>query len=281
MKVKAILPACGKGLVSIVLMLTGCTTTSPSDRFEAAARAHDLTSGEVVGRDFHHRTFARAERGSGDLFVYFGGDGPPFVRRDVIAADPTPRDPLTLGLLARGPAPAVFLGRPCYHGLMAGCHPELWTVGRYSETVVASLTAATRRLIEDVSGNVVLIGYSGGGVLALLVAERVERVDAVVTLAANLDIDHWVDLHDYSPLVTSINPVTIAGRRPDLIHLHFVGDADLVVPPSIHTRLTERLPPRAFRTLAGFDHRCCWVQQWPQLAAELDERLTEHARGRR
>ena len=279
MKVKEIIHACGRCLGILAALSTGCALGTPAARFEAAAESAGLSAGEIAGAGFRHRTFtADPTAGGSTLFVYFGGDGTPFVRPDTVARDPTPRRPLTLDLLRRGPAPAVFLGRPCYHGLTERCHPGLWTVGRYSEPVVASMTAATRRLIESGGHErAVLIGYSGGGVLALLVAERLRRVDAVVTLAANLDIDAWGGLHGYSPLTTSINPVTAAGTRHDLVHLHLSGDADRNVPPPVHGRLHDKLAHGAFRTLAGFDHRCCWVQAWPRLAAELQRRLSESA----
>jgi pimeloyl-ACP methyl ester carboxylesterase len=157
---------------------------------------------------------------------------------------------------------------------MAGCQPELWTVGRYSEPVVASMTVATRRLIESGGHDgALLIGYSGGGALALLVAERLELVHAVVTLAANLDIDAWTTLHGYSPLATSINPVTVAGTRIGLRHRHLTGAEDGNVPPVVQRRLMEQLPADSFRTVAGFDHRCCWVERWPELLAGVERGL--------
>lgn len=284
MNVKAIVHTCGKGLASLVLTLAGCTTSDPTQNFERAADRAGFIAGEIDGTAFRHRTFTAPARGGGanTLLVYLGGDGTPFLRRDSIAADPTPRRPLTLELMAAGPRPAVLLGRPCYHGRGPDCHPGLWTIGRYSEDVVASLTAAVRRLArQHTVEQLVLVGYSGGGTLALLVAERLSAVDAVVTLAANLDVDAWTALHGYSPLTTSLSPVGVAGRRTDLRHLHVTGDADRNVPPALHARLRERLPAEAFLTIAGFDHRCCWTAAWPRLAAELHRLMAPPARAAR
>ena len=277
MKVKAMSYCCGKSLVSACLLLTACTATSPAARHDAAAARLGLEAGEIRGDGFSHRTYSsralvgeRANAGR-TLFVYFGGDGTPFVRRNAVARDPTPRKPLALALLARGPQPAVFLGRPCYHGLVEGCDPALWTVGRYSEAVVGSMAAATRELLQAGGHEAgVLVGYSGGGVLALMVAERLPAVKAVVTLAANLDLGAWTELHGYSPLSDSINPLTAAGSRDDLRHLHLTGALDANVPPDVQKRLEAKLGSEAFATLPGFDHRCCWVDSWPAL---LDDRL--------
>ena len=75
------------------------------------------------------------------LHVYLDGDGTPMLG-SYPAADPTPRDPLVLDLMALDSTPSIYVGRPCYHGLSgAPCSPSLWTSGRYSEPVVASMAA--------------------------------------------------------------------------------------------------------------------------------------------
>ena len=87
------------------------------------------------------------------------------------------------------PGPAVYVGRPCYHGLgdRASCVPALWTSGRYSESVVTSMAAAVQRVVAARGiERTVWIGYSGGGVLAVLLAPRVPETVGLVTIAANL-----------------------------------------------------------------------------------------------
>ena len=54
--------------------------------------------------------------------------------------------------------------------------------------------------------SIVLIGHSGGGTLAVLLAPRIEDVSGVVSIAANLDIDAWADHHNYDRLTGSLNP---------------------------------------------------------------------------
>lgn len=258
-------------------ILGGCAGQAPAVRFDAVAREAGFTAGEVAGDGFRHRTYSRAALGGrgGRLHIYIGGDGTPFPRPTAIAADPTPRRPLTLSLMQRDPHPAVLVGRPCYHGLQDGCHASLWTLERYSKPVVDSMAAAIRRILATGDfQNVVLIGYSGGGVLGLLLADRMAEVDAVVTLAANLDTEAWTSLHGYTPLAGSLNPAAVTLSRGDLFHLHYTGTADDNVPPAIHRALAGKLPAGSLRTVAGFDHRCCWVDGWPGLLAEVDRYLS-------
>ena len=61
-------------------------------------------------------------------------DGSPWFWGTSPAADPTPRNPITLMLMTRDNADSVFVGRPCYYGLMKdrGCVSDLWTFSRYS-----------------------------------------------------------------------------------------------------------------------------------------------------
>jgi hypothetical protein len=162
----------------VITALTGCAT--PSQRFDQRASKLGFSRHTVTGTEFEHAVYtARAPGWAPLLHVYLEGDASPRMAHRYSPADPTPHRPLTLELMALDPAPSVLLGRPCQHGLDPGCDPELWTVGRYGERVVASLAAAVERERQgrEASG-VVLVGYSGGGGLALLIAERVPTSSA-------------------------------------------------------------------------------------------------------
>jgi pimeloyl-ACP methyl ester carboxylesterase len=200
------------------------------------------------------------------LHVYIEGDGRPWLYGVLAAVDPTPRDAYALRLMARDPAPAVYLGRPCYFGLHAddSCDERFWTAARYAPAVVDSMAAALERLLaEQGHPAAVLVGYSGGGALAVLLADKVSRVRRVVTIAANLDTDQWTARHGYLPLAESLNPMTSA-RLQGIAHVHFGGAGDAVVPGDMIRAFAERHGGR-YRIVDGFDHRCCWHQRWPDL----------------
>jgi hypothetical protein len=259
--------------------MAGCAS-APAARFDREARVLGLAASTVASPGFTHRIAANQARWGDRLHLYLDGDGRPFVNRTHVARDPTSRDPLTLRLMEQDPNPAVLLGRPCYYGLGGPCEPRLWTTGRYGETVVQSMVAAARAVIRERAPRVVvLIGYSGGGTLAVLMAEQMPEVAAVMTVAANLDIDAWTRLHGYSPLAESTNPVKLNDPRNDLVHLHFAGGRDANVPPQIHEAARARFPGGRFFVLADHDHRCCWTDTWPERLADLDAALAGNASG--
>ena len=230
---------------------------------------HGLERFEVRGTGFQHRVLGRGDwRAASRVHVYLEGDGLPWASRRRVAADPTPRDPLALRLMVADPTPSLYVGRPCYQGFAkaAGCSPWLWTHGRYGEEVVESLTRAIARLLPP-EGNrdIALIGYSGGGVLATLIAARLKGVSGVVTVAANLDIDAWADHHGYSRLTDSINPADQPPLDARIGQLHLVGADDDAVPPDAIKRYLAANPGARVAVIPGFDHRCCWIERWPEL----------------
>jgi pimeloyl-ACP methyl ester carboxylesterase len=203
------------------------------------------------------------------VHVYVDGDGTPW-EAGRPAADPTPRDTLVLELMRLDESPSLYLGRPCYHGLAGdpACTPALWTGRRYSEAVVASMAAAlsrvlTARAIERVAW----IGYSGGGALAVLLAPRVAGTVAVVTVAANLDIDAWTAHHGYLRLAGSLNPASEPALPRHLYARHYVGGRDPIVP--LHVVAGGSVDPAGMVVIPEFDHICCWRRLWSSILADL------------
>ncbi len=227
----------------------------------------------VAGASFQHLVLSSPERSGPTLHIYLDGDGSPYVG-GYPAVDPTPRDPLVLDLMTLDPGPAVYVGRPCYHGLgdRASCVPALWTSGRYSESVVSSMAAAVQRVVAARGvERIVWIGYSGGGVLAALLAHRVPETVGLITIAANLDIDAWSDLAGTPRLVESLNPARQSPLAPGVYQRHYAGGRDEIVPMGITRR--GAAPGAEVVVVADYDHRCCWITLWPSILARLDREI--------
>jgi pimeloyl-ACP methyl ester carboxylesterase len=131
------------------------------------------------------------------------------------------------------------------------------------------MAAATRRIVAaEGVGELVWFGYSGGGSLAVLLAARVPESVAVVTVAANLDIDAWADLRRDARLTGSLNP---AGQPPlpdRVVQIHYAGGRDRLVPADIVRRgvTSGRLV-----VVPEFDHVCCWAARWPRILSEVEK----------
>jgi len=253
----------------VAVQLSGCA--SPSQHLDE--RAADLGYRRLIvqGEGFSHVAYLKKGHAPGNsaLHVYLDGDGTPWARKRVAAADPTPRTPLMLELMSLDPAPAVYLGRPCYHGLRpSACTPDMWTGKRYSEAVVASMSAALDRVAADYQA-LVLVGYSGGGTLAMLLAERQPRTETVITVAANLDPQRWAESHRQQALSGSLNPANRPPLPARIRQMHHAGGRDENVPPSLVRDAIAQQQGATFREFPQQDHSCCWYEVWPQILGAL------------
>ena len=251
------------------LLLAAAACAGPSSEFAGRVSALGLSEGRVRGAPFEHLLIRNREPATRRLHVYLEGDGIPWLA-GLPTRDPTPRRPLALELMAQDPVASAYLGRPCYHGLgdEPSCPDALWTSARYSETVLASMVAAVQRILasEGVE-EVVWFGYSGGGTLAVLLASRVPQSVAVITVAANLDIDAWTDLHGDLRLVGSLNPARQPPLPDRVVQIHYAGGRDRLVPAEIIRRgITGR---GRLVVVPEFDHVCCWASRWPRMLSEV------------
>jgi dienelactone hydrolase len=255
------------GCAIVVLTLAACAT--PAERIRSRAAELGYTPIRLAGAGFTHAAFFAGDpRGSSTLHVYIEHDGTPWRDTTQVANDPTPRAPVALELMARDTGPRLYLGRPCYFEPEDAprCTPMMWTHRRYSPEVVDSMVAALRRfLASQPYERVVLIGYSGGGTLAWLIAGKLTETVEVVTIIANLDTDAWTTLHGFSPLAGSLNPALQPDLPPSIRQLHYAGCRDENVPPSVLKSFARHHPQARITMIPDFDHRCCWIDRWPEL----------------
>ncbi|ODB85022.1 hypothetical protein A3194_14820 [Candidatus Thiodiazotropha endoloripes] len=259
--------------VAALLLMAACA--SPSKRFERQATELGFDKQERLGEGFIHTLFKnRVSQHSSRLHVYLGGDGTPWLGGKFVALDPTPRDPVGLRLMALDANPSVYLGRPCYHGRYntPACSPLLWTHQRYSTAVVESMAVVIEKLLE--SGgyqDLVMVGFSGGGGLAMLLAPKLPQTRQLVTLAGNLDIEAWSDFHDYDPLEGSINPSVQPPLDAAIQQFHLAGGKDTNIPPWMVEAAVGKQPNGQFITFEEYGHGCCWEEIWKSMLQCLAE----------
>jgi hypothetical protein len=209
---------------------------------------------------------------SDTLTVFIEGDGLAWIAPSLPSDDPTPANPLALRLaLKHQDGNAAYLGRPCqYIGVEpAKCPSSFWLGARFSPAVVEATSLAIDQLKHQAGARqIVLVGYSGGGAVAALVAVRRNDVKKIITVAGNMDHETWSREHRVTPLSESLNPIREIALLSHIPQWHFVGSRDRNVTPDMLTRFVLEFPVSnrpTLEILENFDHECCWEQAWQEI----------------
>lgn len=211
------------------------------------------------------------------LHVYLEGDGYAWRTRHQPSSDPTPRAPkgFALALSYRSTSPVAYLARPCQY--VEGeerrmCEEKYWTTHRFSESVVASMDEAIDQL-KTLSGatEIALCGYSGGGAIAALLAERRSDVVSLSTVAGNLAVKQWTDHHKISPLSGSLDPMPAKASTSHIPQLHLVGSDDWIIPPFLARNWCDSLPNCNVLEVPNMNHGGPWETLWPNLWRQAGE----------
>jgi pimeloyl-ACP methyl ester carboxylesterase len=264
----------------VISALAACATPpEPASRL-SSARAVAASGGLVLVRLPTSLPMMAAEsrspgRAGQRLTVYVEGDGLAWQTREWPSRDPTPVEPVALKLAAaHGLGPVAWVARPCQYVDAQGtaCPTSWWTHKRYSEAAVALVNEAIDLLkARHGARDLVLIGHSGGGTIAAAIAARRDDVAGLVTVASNLDVDHWMNHHGLPPFAERVNPAQAQNAPRQVPQIHFIGGQDKTVPPSTAWSYHAQASPTATARMvevAAHGHVCCWETAWPALLRE-------------
>ena len=266
----------------LFLVLSACSSVELLPRQRKARAIADMSGWSYQGIaakqfDLIAAVSPRGD-GTGQLTIYVEGDGLAFLGPRTVSNDPTPDDPTALRLALGHPGgSAAYLARPCQYQLAGGgrnCLPSYWTSHRYAPEVIESMGQAVDVLKERARAQrLVLVGYSGGGAIAVLLAARRSDVVGIVTVAANLDLRYWTSTEKLAPLSGSQDPADTAHDVETIPQVHFVGRADDVVAPGVVrsyiSHMSDSSKTRVIE-VPGFGHVCCWAGKWPDLAGRSE-----------
>jgi hypothetical protein len=262
--------------IACFCLLAGCAHQEVSDRVQAVASLfdrHGFVQRDIITDQFNLRVWQHSASGAGTMHVYIEGDGFAWVNRYQPSMNPTPVNSIVASMASKDDIAAhvVYLARPCQYVSLAerACPSVYWTQARFAPEVVAAMNQAVSQLKNETKAQkIVLIGYSGGGALALLMAAQRPDIGSVVTIAGNLDHHAWAKLHGISELQGSLNPPDFSKTLQMIRQVHFIGGQDSNMPASVYQAYRSAFPPQAEilrEVIPGFDHQCCWVERWPSL----------------
>ncbi len=263
-------------LIFALFISFGCSSRMSAESMRTLALETGFDEARFHGRYFDIFEYLRVgdlRKEEQTLHVYLEGDGRAWLNRRTPASDPTPDHPRGfLFALKDTHTPVAYLARPCQYvcgNERRNCVYQLWTSARFSEPVVAELDSALDELLKQTHAKKLrLIGFSGGGALAVLLAARRDDVVSLVTVAGNLDHAAWTSMHGVSPLVDSLNPIDCAQKVQDIEQLHIVGSGDAIIPPSIARRFVKAMPnPKSARVVVidGMGHHDDWTAALPYI----------------
>lgn len=268
------------GLALLLLALGGCADLAPQVRWQHADRLASQAGWQklrIPTDAFVLSAYVPGTQTTGDtLTIYIEGDGLAWLSNTQPSSDPTPRNPVGLELALRHPeGAAAYLARPCQYVAandLTNCRQYYWTGGRFAPEVIEASSQAVDMLMRRAGARkLVLVGYSGGGAVATLVAARRKDVVRLVTVAGNLDHRVWTSMHHVSALEGSLNPADAWQSLIELPQRHFVGERDRVVSRDVAESYVSRFPADhspSLVTIPDFDHVCCWVERWPSIWSE-------------
>ena len=268
-------------LVVFWALLAGCAPATTAELW-ADLNAREAENGfrplTVPAPPFSLRGLLKAPTGAAPdyLVVYLEGDGRILTRNGQLRMDPTPTRPLVPDLAALDPAPAVlYLARiGQYQPQNTGAtYASYWSEGRLAPEAVRATDEAVS-IVKSRTGakRLYLIGYSGGGGMACLVAARRSSPDGehdvagLITVAGLLDHAWWTATNHYPPLSVSLNPADFAPALVGLPQIHFYGEEDILITPEMSARFASLAAFKNLRRVpVPAEHGSGWLEAWPEL----------------
>jgi hypothetical protein len=222
-----------------LIILTACSSGNGSNKPSSILKPYAFKSQKISVMPFLLTSYERINLKYGVANVYIEGDGFAWINKSRPSLDPTPKNPVALKLAVLDEAKnVIYLARPCqYTKTVSGapCPQKYWTSYRFSSEVIGVMSKALddiKKRHKIVAFN--LIGFSGGGNIAALLAERRDDVLSLRTVGGNLNHQLHSKIHNVSEMPQSLNALNIAHRLHYVPQLHFIGGADQVVPLEIY-----------------------------------------------
>jgi len=266
-------------ILTIALLSSGCVSKlSPKVRQHTAdtvAQSGNLVQQKIATDDFLLTTYQRfdATADNKQMVVYIEGDGMAWISRDQLSSNPTPVQPIALKLASIDTnANVLYVARPCQYlwpQKMNRCSSRYWSDKRGSEEVISSINQAISIVKQKQNiSSIRLIGYSGGGGIAALIADRRADVSEFVSVSGNLNYKLFTQTHNLSPMNGSIDPITVANQIGSIPQIHYVGADDKIIPKQIALSFSDKV-----KVINDVSHDN-WPDKWAQILRTINHDLS-------
>jgi dienelactone hydrolase len=253
--------------------INGCVTSSLIETKTEAVKA-GFQQQQIQTELFSLTAFIKIKDvAANKIVIYIEGDGQAWKRKNKLSDDPTPGNPIGLKLAVNDVAPnVVYLARPCQYlkkERLKECSTKYWSSHRYAEEVIDAMSETITKIKSRIEAtSIEIIGFSGGGVIAMLIASFRHDVSKIVTIAANIDHESWSEWHGVSKLNGSLTPLNYLAGLEGVNQLHFWGGKDKIVPYKTQLSFIASFEKNAlfkYKIIPDFNHDCCWVEHWQDI----------------
>lgn len=264
-------------LILTITFLGGCSLHNYIQNTNQFISTQKLTKDLISTNMFDIVTFTQNSLTSDTLRIYIEGDGMAWISRYKPSNDPTPANPIALKLMLKDKySNTLYIARPCQYlqeNEKRNCTKEYWTNKRFSKEVVESMDDVINYYQKRYEfKKIELIGYSGGGAIALLVSSFRDDISKVVTVAGNLDPDYWTNYHKVSSL-DGLNPVDYVDKLKDIKQIHLIGEKDKIIDKSIFNSYLQKTSKKENienRIYSNFTHHKGWIENWSKILDSID-----------
>jgi hypothetical protein len=262
-----------------ILVLCGLSSCikNPVQRYEdlnTSAFKYGFVKHHIVTEQFTLASWAKLDKDNPHLIIYIEGDGLAWLSKRELSKDPSPIHPLAFQLSSVDPRQnVVYLARPCQYTLQLNlgrnCEKKIWSSHRFSQSVINSINEGIDFWKNKTNAKTIeLIGFSGGGAIAVLVSSLRADVLFLRTIAGNLDHASLNRHHKVSPLSGSLNAIEVAPEISHIPQVHYVGGKDKIVPSFIAKKFVLNLNCKKCGKVVVVPeatHLEGWVQNWHKL----------------
>jgi len=269
-----------EGLIIIILasfIYSGCAGQGIKNNLaNSIAKASNLQPIFIPTSTFKLKGYFRFYNPKAPLTIYIEGDGQAYLHRNMPSSNPTPKNPLALRLAAIDLGENIlYLARPCQYvnfQLERFCKIPYWTQKRFSSEVIISVNEAIDKMVLKAGvDRIHLVGYSGGGAVAALVASRRTDVASLRTLAGYVDHVSLNRRVGVSSLKGSLDPMKVAPNLKRIPQIHYSGKNDKVIPKWVPQNFIRAVGNKncVFIRLINATHTIGWEKAWKEVWSKI------------